>query len=117
VLSTESVETVNAVLSAYGKKPGAWLSALAHRERPWIEARQGLPPEARGVTEISHAAILDWYRQHPVKPKTFSDAYLRGLEILVETDENEIGLLTTDGAVPGEAYLTWLESGDTSWPD
>lgn len=60
-LTKDERETVDAVLSFYGDKPSQWLSDLTHRERPWREARQGLPPGERGFQEITHAAMAEYY--------------------------------------------------------
>ena len=58
-------ETVDAVLDAYGDKPGASLSELTHRERPWREARRraGLAPEERGGARIPLDDIAEYYER------------------------------------------------------
>lgn len=45
-LTPKQKDTVNIVLDHYGDKSPQWLSDLTHAERPWQDARQGLPPEA-----------------------------------------------------------------------
>lgn len=60
-LSEDERETVDAVLESYGQRDAAWLSELTHMEAPWREARGGLPPGARGSTEITHAAMAEYY--------------------------------------------------------
>jgi uncharacterized phage-associated protein len=60
-LSSSERGTIDAVLAAYGHKPGAWLSELTHMEPPWLEARGSLPPGARGSAEITHAAMAEYY--------------------------------------------------------
>ncbi len=60
-LSKESKETIDAVIKFYGDKSGAWLSDLTHRERPWLDAREGLAEGERGNVEITHAAMADYY--------------------------------------------------------
>lgn len=60
-LSAEQVETIDAVIEAYGHKPSQWLSDLTHAEEPWREARKGLEDGARGNREISHAAMAEYY--------------------------------------------------------
>ena len=42
-------------------KSAQWLSDLTHAERPWIEARKGLPPGARGSREITLDSMADYY--------------------------------------------------------
>jgi uncharacterized phage-associated protein len=53
--------SINAVLKFYGDKTGAWLSELAHRERPWREARAGLAPGERGQQEITKVVLAEYY--------------------------------------------------------
>ncbi len=60
-LTDTQKETINAVLKFYGDKPSLWLSNLTHAEAPWVEARRGLPPGARGNHEITHAAMAEYY--------------------------------------------------------
>ena len=115
-LDATAVETLRAVIEAFGDKSGEWLSNLAHRERPWIDARQGLPDDARGNGEISHAAMREWYGKQPVPKKQFPVAYLRGLDLMVQTPRDELELLTSGQSVSADAYLNWLENGD-SWPE
>jgi uncharacterized phage-associated protein len=54
-------ETIEAVLGFYGDKSSQWLSDLTHQEDPWIDARSGLPPGEPSKTEISHAAMAEYY--------------------------------------------------------
>ena len=54
-------ETVDAVLKFYGDKKAQWLSDLSHSEAPWIEARHGLASGERGNSEITHAAMVEYY--------------------------------------------------------
>jgi uncharacterized phage-associated protein len=63
-------ETVDAVLTFYGPKSSQWLSDLTHLEVPWREARAGLPDGTRGTTEITHAAMAEYYGSLNERPKT-----------------------------------------------
>ena len=54
-------ETVDAVLKHYGGKSSQWLSELTHAESPWKDARKGLAPGTRGTSEITHAAMMEYY--------------------------------------------------------
>ena len=54
-------ETVLGVLEYYGPKPSQWLSDLTHLEDPWREARAGISEDQRGFTEITHAALAEYY--------------------------------------------------------
>lgn len=60
-LSDEQRETIDAVLGYYGDKSSQWLSDLTHREDPWLHARKGLPPGARGSKVITHASMAEYY--------------------------------------------------------
>ncbi|HEV7503973.1 MAG TPA: type II toxin-antitoxin system antitoxin SocA domain-containing protein [Thermoanaerobaculia bacterium] len=60
-LSAVHRETIDSVLGYYGDKASQWLSDLTHREDPWLDARRGLAPGERGSTEISHAAMAEYY--------------------------------------------------------
>lgn len=53
--------TIDAVLSYYGDKSSQWLSDLTHREDPWMDARKGLSPGARGNKIITHASMAEYY--------------------------------------------------------
>lgn len=54
-------ETVDLVVESYGSKEAGYLSELSHHEAPWLEAREGLQPGERGSSEISHAAMAEYY--------------------------------------------------------
>jgi len=60
-LNRDEIETINAVLAAYGDKSAAWLSDLTHREEPWMNARNGIPDRVRSNAEITHGAMTDYY--------------------------------------------------------
>lgn len=60
-LTKTEQETIDEVLNFYGDKSSQWLSELTHKETPWVEARQGLPPGERGNQEIPLAAMAEYY--------------------------------------------------------
>ena len=60
-LSTEQRETADAVLEYYGNESSQWLSDLTHAEKPWKEARCGIPAGERGSVEITYAAMSEYY--------------------------------------------------------
>lgn len=60
-LNDRQRSTVDAVLKAYGSRPASWLSELTHMEDPWRDAREGLAPGERGATEITKAAMSEYY--------------------------------------------------------
>jgi uncharacterized phage-associated protein len=52
---------VDQVIEIYGKYSDTQLAELTHRERPWIEARGGIAPQARCTTVISEETMQDTY--------------------------------------------------------
>lgn len=54
-------ETLDAVLSHYGDQHPQWLSDLTHMEAPWRRARAGLSDGERGSSEITAAAMAEYY--------------------------------------------------------
>jgi len=62
-LDKTQMETVDAVLKAYGDKTSSWLSASTHRERPWKDARKraGLAPGERGDSDIRLDDMAEYY--------------------------------------------------------
>jgi uncharacterized phage-associated protein len=60
-VSGEAKKTIDSVLAFYGGKSGQWLSELTHKERPWLDARQGLSENDPGSREITLAAMAEYY--------------------------------------------------------
>lgn len=60
-LTTSERETIDAVLCHYGSKPSQWLSDLTHMEGPWKDARKGVAPGVRSNSEITSAAMAEYY--------------------------------------------------------
>lgn len=60
-LTEDEKDTVKAVLRDYGDKSASWLSALTHKEDPWLEARAGIPDGERSNRPISHASMAEYY--------------------------------------------------------
>lgn len=52
---------INATIEKYGKLTGTELSEMTHRERPWIEARDGISPSSNSAKRITRQSILDFY--------------------------------------------------------
>lgn len=61
VLTDNQRETIEIVVSHYGKKSAHYLSALTHREAPWLDAREGLAPGERGNNVITLEAMAGYY--------------------------------------------------------
>jgi uncharacterized phage-associated protein len=60
-LTQDERDTVDAVLRSYGDKPSWWLTDLTHMEKPWQDARARCEDDAICHTEITKAAMLDYY--------------------------------------------------------
>ncbi|MEK9841988.1 type II toxin-antitoxin system antitoxin SocA domain-containing protein [Thalassospira sp.] len=60
-LEARAKDTIDAVLKFYGDKDARWLSELTHQERPWRDARLGIPEGERGSAEITPAAMCEYY--------------------------------------------------------
>jgi len=60
-LKPEEKETIDTVLQAYGDKPAQWLSDLTHMEKPWNEAREGIPIGQNCENEITLASMSEYY--------------------------------------------------------
>jgi uncharacterized phage-associated protein len=60
------------VMQQYGRYNAFHLELLTHQEKPWRDARKGLPPDAPSNAVITHEAMSDFYRSqlHGKKPKT-----------------------------------------------
>lgn len=60
-LDDEQAGLLARVAAYYGRLDGKSLSDLTHRENPWREARDGLPPGARGSSVIEQSALEQFY--------------------------------------------------------
>lgn len=60
-LTDDQIETIEAVLAAYGELSGRELSDKTHRERPWLEARGELAPGARSRELVSLEVMQDFF--------------------------------------------------------
>lgn len=60
-LTADQLDSIDHVLSTYGKKSPQYLSDLTHSEMPWREARVGLSPLDRGAREITRASMAEYY--------------------------------------------------------
>ena len=60
-LTPTQIETIDAVLRAYGDKSSQWLSDQTHSEDPWKQARAGLVEGDRGENEITQSSMAEYY--------------------------------------------------------
>ncbi len=52
---------IHSVLHAYGKFTAADLERLSHTEKPWLDARGSLPPDAPSQAIITHESMKDFF--------------------------------------------------------
>ncbi len=60
-LSLAQKATIDAVVDFYGPKTAQWLSDLTHSEKPWLEARAGIPDGSPGGRAISLETMHQYY--------------------------------------------------------
>jgi len=65
VLAKEEKETIDGILKYYGDKNAQWLSDLTHMEKPWLEARKGVPDGENCENEITLASMHEYYSSIP----------------------------------------------------
>ena len=112
-LSRSQRETVDAVIAFYGKRSGSWLSRLTHREAPWREARKGLRSREKSRRVIPLASMRGFYSAACWgTDKSFSAAYRRGLDLIVELPEDEVDELGVPSEQRSADHLRSLEVGD-----
>jgi uncharacterized phage-associated protein len=99
-LSSEELETLRAVVDEYWIFAGTTLSDLTHSEPPWVEARQGLPDDARSRREISRESMKQNYRARA----TFSHPLRRPL---IDSDDERVRRVVEEGS--GEALQALIE--------
>lgn len=58
---TEVKDFLSAVFDEYGQFGAKKLEKLTHSEKPWVEARDGLPPEAASKKIISKLTMRNFY--------------------------------------------------------
>jgi uncharacterized phage-associated protein len=93
-IPSESLAVIDEVVRAYGSRNGQFLSDLTHKEEPWKQARIGLSESDASQAEIKIDSLNQSYSAHAYgKNQRFSDAYLLGLELMVELPEDEIELM------------------------
>lgn len=60
-LDADQVETIDSVISSYGRMSAAQLSELTHAELPWKQARNGLESGDHGSFAITHESMQTFY--------------------------------------------------------
>lgn len=65
-LTQNQVRIIEEVCVKLGKFTGNELSERTHQERPWIQARIGIPAHMGSEEIISKQSIRDYYLRHPI---------------------------------------------------
>ena len=60
-LNKDQKETIDSILSVYGKKSAQWLIDLTHLEDPWKNAREDCKPGEKCTNEITQGAMYEYY--------------------------------------------------------
>ena len=60
-LNDNQRSTIDSVLKFYSDKTAQWLSDLTHVEKPWNDARKGIPCGDRRHMEITLGAMAEYY--------------------------------------------------------
>lgn len=61
--SEQQLDVLSEVADAYTGYTSKRLEAMTHSEQPWLEARNGLPPEARSTEKISKETMRRFYKE------------------------------------------------------
>jgi uncharacterized phage-associated protein len=60
-LSDSERESIRVVLKHYGRRTGFALREMTHKERPWRDARKGLPAGAPSSRRITRDSMASYY--------------------------------------------------------
>ncbi len=63
IFESEVLDILNQVWDAYGKLSGNQLEMISHHEKPWIEARKGIPAYMASSTSISDKEMFTYYNE------------------------------------------------------
>ena len=63
VLDDRVASHLDEIIDVFGGESAIALEIMTHEERPWLEARDELPPTAPSRTAISRDTMRDYYRQ------------------------------------------------------
>lgn len=61
-LSADVTRHLNEVIDVFGSETAVALELMTHRERPWIEARGGLPADAPSTAPISKQTMKRYFQ-------------------------------------------------------
>lgn len=119
-LTPAEQETVRAVLAFYAGFDGEDLSEITHVEKPWHDAREGVPHGEKSQGEITLDAMRRYYGAVKCDGKVIPSEYANGVAMLRNLEPEALAeLLALSGpdgeddlAVDAEAYCKWLETGE-----
>lgn len=61
-LTSKQIEILNEVLETFSSWKDSELETATHREKPWLEARAGIPASQRHDGIISKITMRDYYK-------------------------------------------------------
>ena len=83
-------DIVELVLATYGSMSAQELSALTHTESPWMDAREGVPPESESRQEIEREAMASFYRrERRLGGRTAADLAIGGIHLAAHIPDDE----------------------------
>lgn len=60
-VAADERQDIDGVVEFYSRFTGQQLSDITHAEKPWLLAREGLPPGVRGNHEITLESLTEYY--------------------------------------------------------
>ena len=119
-LTSAERDTVWAVLAFYAGFNGEDLSEITHVEKPWHDAREGVPHGEKSQGEITIEAMRSYYGAVKCDGKNIPSTYARALEHLRDLEPEALAeLLALSGPdgeddldVDADTYCKWLETGE-----
>ncbi len=122
-LTSTERDTVRAVLAFYADFNGEDLSEITHVEKPWHDAREGIPHGEKSQGEITVEAMRTYYGAVKCDGKKIPSSYAKALDHMRDLEPEALAdLLALSGPddddldVNADAYCKWLETGGEGDP-
>lgn len=64
-ISAAAAKHIDQVLRAYGRYTGTQLERLSHSEKPWLDARNGIPDDVPSTAEITKESMREFFGKRP----------------------------------------------------
>jgi len=61
-LKDETERFLSEIVDVFGSETAVSLELMTHRERPWLDARGSLPPDAQSTNVIPKTSMQEFYR-------------------------------------------------------